>query len=114
MAEAWANTMATLYGWNFLTGVTENWFNDEEEPEKTLRVDVRAETPAELRSAAAIADYWIARIYGRSLPDESRQALIDFLRENASAEEELSDDHLNWRLPGMVELALMSPEMRLR
>lgn len=113
-AEAWANTMATLYGWNFLTGVTENWFNDEEQPEKTLRVDVRAETPAELRSAATIADYWIERIYGRPLPDESRQALIDFLRENASAEEELSDDQLDWRLPGMVELALMSPEMRLR
>jgi len=114
VAEAWANTMATLYGWNFITGVTENWMSDDEHPERTLQVDLRAETPAELRSATALVDYWLDRIYGRPLSADLRQALIDFLRENASADEDLSDEQLNWRLPSTVELALMAPEMRLR
>jgi len=113
-AEAWANTMTTLYGWNFITGVTENWMTDDQHPERILRVDLRAETPAELRSAAALVDYWLNRIYGRPLPAEMRLALIDFLRENASAEEELPEEHLNWRLSSTIALALMFPEMRLR
>lgn len=113
-APAWTNSMAMLFGWNFIIGVTENWFNDDQTPEKRLQVDLRAETPAELRSAQAIVDYWIQRLFGQPLPEASRQALIDFLRETAAAEADLSDDHLNWRLPGMVELALMAPELRLR
>lgn len=113
-AEHWANSMATLYGWNFIISVTENWGNEDAQANQVMRVDVRAETPADLRSAEAIAAYWAERIHGQPLPAASLQAMVDFLRENAAPDEQLSDEHLNWRLPATVELALMAPEMRLR
>ncbi|HEY9088863.1 MAG TPA: DUF1800 family protein [Anaerolineaceae bacterium] len=113
-ADYWANSMATLFGWNFIISVAENWGNEDVEPNQVMRVDLRGETPGELRTAENIVDYWIERIHGRRLPDESRQAIINLLRENAAADEDLSDDHLDWRLPAAVELILMAPEMRLR
>lgn len=113
VADAWANTMATLYSWNFAVGVTENWLNDDNEPNKVMRVDLRAETPADLRNATVLVDYWIGRLVG-SLSAEARQGLIAFLAGDYGPEDELPDDHLNWRLSGMVQLVLMSPEFRLR
>jgi uncharacterized protein (DUF1800 family) len=113
-AEAWANTMATLYSWNFTIGVAENWFNDEKEPARAIHVDLAGKVSAANNSAAALADAWIERLLGRPLPDESRSAIVTFLAGGYGPDDELPDDHINWRLPGTVELILMTPEFRMR
>lgn len=112
-APAWANTMSTLYGWNLTVGITENWWNEEEEGKQVL-VDVWAQTPAELTTPARLVDFWMQRILGYSLTEAQRAAVIDFIAAGADPDDNLSDEERNSRLPGMVELILMSPEFRLR
>lgn len=112
-AEPWANTMSFLYRWNLLMGLTENWLNDEDTGE-TIRVDVFSQTPANLNTAESLADFWINRLLGRALPDESRQAVIEFMRQDYAASDELPSEHIGWVLPGMIEVILMSPEFLAR
>ncbi len=114
-ASAWSTTMTNLYGWNFLTALAENWLTDDQYPERLVRVDVRAQTPADLQSAENITDYWLQRIFGgQYIPPETRQALVDFLRGDYEPAAPLPAEHLDPRLPSLVALALMSPEMRMR
>lgn len=109
--DAWANSMAVLYSWNMVVGAAENWFND---GDGEMNVDLMAQTPTEIRTPITLVDFWIQRILGRLLPDDSRQTLIDFLAQEYAPDETIPDDELQWILPGMVELILMSPEFRLR
>jgi hypothetical protein len=111
--EAWTNSMSTLYGWNLTIGVIEGWWNDDEDGGRVF-VDLPAQTPHELRTATALVDYWIGRVLGRPLPEESRQAIIHFMAGDYGPEDEQEQDHINWRLNTMVALILMSPEFRAR
>lgn len=112
-AAAWANSMAMLYGWNLTVGVVDNWWNDDEEGRRAV-IDLRAQTPGELRTAASLADFWIARLLGRTLPEDSRQAIIKVMGGDYGPDDELSDDDINWRLSSTVALILMTPEFRMR
>jgi uncharacterized protein (DUF1800 family) len=112
-ASFWANTMSTLYGWNLTVGIVQNWWNEEQEGRAVL-VDVRSQTPPELRTAVALADFWTKRILGYPLPDETRQAVEDFMAGEMSNQDDLPEDEISRRLPGMVELILMTPEFRMR
>jgi uncharacterized protein (DUF1800 family) len=109
--EAWANTMSMLYRWNFAVGVTESWLNDEEQ-QRFLKTDVVAQTPPDLRTAEALADFWIPRLLNRSMSAVDRVAVIKVMAQEYSAQEELSQDHINWVLPAMVEVILMSPDFQ--
>jgi hypothetical protein len=52
---------------------------------------------------------------GRPLQCEAdREALVRFIAGDYGINDPLPDDHLNWRLPGLVELILMSPDFQLR
>ncbi len=112
-AAAWANSMAMLYGWNLTVGVVDNWWNEDEEGRRAV-IDLRGQTPFELRTAASLADFWIARLLGRALPEDSRQAIIKVMAGDYSPDDELSDDDINWRLSSMAALILMTPEFRMR
>ncbi|MFZ5902774.1 MAG: DUF1800 domain-containing protein [Chloroflexota bacterium] len=112
-ATAWANSMAMLYGWNLTVGVVDNWWNDDEEGRRAV-VDLRAQTPPALRTASSLTDFWIARLLGRALPEDSRQAIIKVMAGDYSLDDELSDDDINWRLSSTVALVLMTPEFRMR
>lgn len=109
--EAWANTMSLLYRWNFAVGITENWMDDEEQ-QRIIRTDIVAQTPAELRTAESLADFWIPRILNRPMSDSDRQAVIAVMAQDYGSQDELPQDHIDYVLPGMVEVILMSPDFQ--
>ncbi|HMS00919.1 MAG: DUF1800 family protein [Anaerolineales bacterium] len=109
--EAWANTMSLLYRWNFAVGITENWMDDEEQ-QRIIRTDIVAQTPAELRTAESLADFWIPRILNRPMSDSDRQAVIAVMAQEYGTQEELPQDHIDYVLPAMVEVILMSPDFQ--
>jgi uncharacterized protein (DUF1800 family) len=111
--EAWATSMSLLYRWNLAVGITENWMDDEDTG-FTIRTDIFSQTPPEVRTASGLADYWIQRILNQPLSEASRNAVIAVMAQEYSWDEELSDDHINYILPAMVEVILMSPEFQLK
>jgi hypothetical protein len=111
--EAWATSMSLLYRWNLAVGLTENWMDDNDTGYK-IRSDVFAQTPAEIRSASSLADYWIQRILNQPLPEESRNAVIAVMAQEYGWDETLPEDHVGYVLPAMVEVILMSPEFQWR
>ncbi len=111
--EAWANSMSLLYRWNFAVGLTENWMDDEETGYRIFS-DVFAQTPAEIRSASALADYWIQRILNQTLPEASRDAVVAVMAQEHGWDETLPEEHVQYVLPAMIEVILMSPEFQWR
>jgi uncharacterized protein (DUF1800 family) len=111
--DAWANSMSLLYRWNLAVGLTENWMDDDDTGYK-IRSDVFAQTPAEIRSASSLADYWILRILNQTLPEESRNAVVSVMAQEYGWDETLPEDHVQYVLPAMVEVILMSPEFQWR
>ncbi len=109
--EVWANSMSMLYRWNFAVAISENWMDDEEQ-QRIIRTDILAQTPTELRTAESLADFWIPRILNRPMSDADRQAVIAVMAQEYSAQEELTQDHIDWVLPAMVEVILMSPDFQ--
>lgn len=109
--EAWANSMSMLYRWNFAVAISENWMDDEDQ-QRFIRTDILAQTPANLRTAESLADFWIPRLLNRPMSDPDRQAVISVMAQEYGPQEELSDDHLKWVLPAMVEVILMSPDFQ--
>ena len=109
--EVWANSMSLLYRWNFAVGIAENWLDDEDEG-RTIRTDVYAQTPAEIRTAESLADFWIPRILNRAMSETDRAAVIAMMAQEYSPQETLPDDHVQYVLPGMVEVILMSPDFQ--
>jgi uncharacterized protein (DUF1800 family) len=109
--EAWANSMSLLYRWNFAVGISENWLNDDEQ-QRVVKTDIVAQTPADLRTAESLADFWIPRILNRAMSDADRQAVISVMAQDHGPQDELDQDHINWVLPAMVEVILMSPDFQ--
>ncbi|MCK9488639.1 MAG: DUF1800 domain-containing protein [Xanthomonadales bacterium] len=88
--------------------------------------DVVAQTQAAIvpagRSANAIVDYWLQRLYGYPLAPAQRATLVDFMRQNAAADAPLDIDTEAWsnnnlsawysqsRLRYLVALMLCSPD----
>ncbi|HND50697.1 MAG TPA: hypothetical protein PLL95_19150, partial [Anaerolineales bacterium] len=60
------------------------------------------------------ADYWIQRILNRTLPDESRNAVIAVMAQEYGWDETLPEEHVQYVLPAMVEVILMSPDFQWR
>lgn len=109
--EAWANSMSMLYRWNFAVGISQNWMDDEEQ-QRVIRTDVVAQTPADLRTAASLADFWIPRLLNRPMSDADRAAVIAVMAQEYGPQDELDQDHINYVLPAMVEVILMSPDFQ--
>ncbi len=109
--EAWATSMSMLYRWNFAVGMAENWMDDEDAGIQ-VRTDTYAQTPSELRTAEALADFWIPRLLGREMSASDREAVIAVMAQEYGPQEELPDDHIQYVLPGMIEVILMSPDFQ--
>lgn len=106
--EYWANSMSLLYRWNFAVGISENWLDDEDQ-QRTIRTDIVSQTPAEIRNAEGLADFWIQRILNQPVSDEDRAVIVQVMAQEYDSTEELPDDHIQYVLPAMVEVILMSP-----
>jgi uncharacterized protein (DUF1800 family) len=109
--EAWANSMSILYRWNFAVGIAENWMDDED-AKLTIRTDVYGQTPPEIRTAEGLADFWINRLLGRPLAEADRNAVIAVMAQEYGIQDELPNDHVEYVLPGMIEVILMSPDFQ--
>jgi uncharacterized protein (DUF1800 family) len=109
--EAWANSMSFLFRWNFAVGIAENWLDDEKK-QRSVKTDIFGQTPAELRTAESLADFWIERLLNHSMGEADRQGLITFMAQEYGPQEELPEDHVKYVLPGMVEVILMSPDFQ--
>ncbi|MBP6208707.1 MAG: DUF1800 domain-containing protein [Anaerolineales bacterium] len=108
--EAWANSMSILYRWNMAVGIADNWMDDDQG--RTMQTDVYGQTPVEIRTANGLADFWILRLLGRTISDEGRAAIAAVMAQEYGADETLPDDHVQYVLPAMVEVILMSPEFQ--
>jgi uncharacterized protein (DUF1800 family) len=106
--EVWANSMSILYRWNFAVGLGENWLDDEDQ-NRTIRTDLLAQTPTEIRNAEGLTDFWINRILNQPVSEEDRAAIIQVMAQEYDPKEELPQDHIEYVLPAMVEVILMSP-----
>ena len=109
--EVWANSMSLLYRWNFAVGITENWQDDDEQGRR-IRTDVYSQTPAEIRTAEGLADFWIPRILNRPMSESDRTAVIGVMKQEYGPQDTLPDDHVQYVLPAMVEVILMSPDFQ--
>ncbi len=109
--EAWANSMSLLYRWNFAVGISENWM-DEEDQQRFIKTDILGQTPAHLRTAESLANYWIQRLLNRPMAEADRQAVISVMAQEYGPQEQLPEDHVGYVLPGMVEVILMSPDFQ--
>ncbi|MCC7117772.1 MAG: DUF1800 family protein [Anaerolineales bacterium] len=109
--EYWANSMSLLFRWNFAVGLSENWLDDEEQ-NRTVRTDLFSQTPAELRTAEALADFWIPRLLNQPVSNADREALIKVLAQEYAPSETLSEEHVRYALPAMIETLLMSPSFQ--
>ena len=109
--ESWANSMSILYRWNIAVGITENWLTNDDQG-RTMQTDVYSQTPPEIRSATALADFWIQRILGRNMSDSDRTAVIAVMTQEYGMDEQLPDDHVRYVLPAMIEVILMSPDFQ--
>jgi cytochrome P450 len=90
-----------------------NWAFDAEDDTRAKApvVDVLGQTPPEVNTARTLADYWIARILGRPLPEGSRTEVIEFMAQgrNPDVRLRLSDDEVRSRLVTMVSLIALGP-----
>ncbi len=109
--EVWANSMSILYRWNFAVGLAENWMDDEDQG-TTIRSDVYGQTPSDVRTAEGLADFWIARLLSRPMAEADRNAVIGVMAQEYDRQESLPDDHVQYVLPGMIEVILMSPDFQ--
>ena len=109
--EVWANSMSILYRWNFAVGITENWLDDDDQGRK-VHTDVYSQTPADLRSAEGLADFWINRLLGRAMSESDRAAVIAVMAQEYGPQDQLPDDHVQYVLPAMVEVIIMSPDFQ--
>lgn len=110
--EHWLNTSTMVMRWQLL-----NWLTTLEDGSGNLRMDVLAQTPAHIRSATALADFWIARILGRAIDASDREHIIDFMAQGHNPHLDLpidSDPGTQKRLGSMVALILLSPEFQWR
>ncbi|MFC4821349.1 DUF1800 domain-containing protein [Dokdonella ginsengisoli] len=128
-ASAWSSTGALAMSWKLLTRLTTVRQQVGYDDTYPYVADVVAQTNAAIaaggRSANAVVGYWCDRILG-SRPEPVRGKAVDFLRQNATADEALDLEHNDWaandlkkhytqdRLRSTVALILCSPDFFAR
>ena len=127
----WTSASVMGQSWRLLSRLPE--FRDPSDGPFLMRVQditIDAFPDAADRSAANLVDFWIGRLVNGRMQTSRRQALIDFLRQNAEPDDPLNITdgfpNGNWsqgnlsahytpvRLRAMVSLILMSPEFYQR
>lgn len=108
----WQSTTPRVMTWRLM-----NWLIDVRNDSNVFRLNVIAQTPAHIRSANEIADYWIYRIFRGSIPAAERAAIVQFMAQGHNPDFDLpldSDEDTQDRLRSMVALLFMSPSFLWR
>lgn len=112
---AWQSASPRVAAWR-----TVDWLIVVEDGADLYRLDVFAQTPPEARSAEAVVDFWIPRIFGRTVSSTMRDELVDFMSQGFNSTFDLPLDSNEWpyywgdRLQALVGLLFMSPEFLWR
>ncbi len=111
-SEAWVSSGARVLSWKLT-----NWLIDVEDPSGNYRLDAFAQTPAGVRSASALADFWIDRVLGRPMSAVDRQEVVDLMAQGVNPDFDLpldTESELRDRLQTMVGLLFVSPDFLWR
>lgn len=113
--ENWSSTMPMLQRWRMCNWLMDGWKIGGDGADKdNLRIDCRSQMPADVTTPAGIVDFWAQRILGRSLSQEERQPLLDFIGGGVGADAALPVNQINDRLRFLVGLIFMSPSFQWR
>ena len=109
--EAWQRMTPRTMSWRLC-----NWLIDFDDDNGNYYLDILAQTPANVRSANALADFWIDRILGRAMDPVDREEIVQFMGQgiNPDFDLDLADSSTSDRLRAMVGLILMAPDFLWR
>lgn len=109
---AWQSTTPRVMTWRMT-----NWLVDVRDDSDVYRLDAVAQTPAGVRSANALVDFWIDRIYGRTIEPAARGELVAFMAQGYLPSLDLpldTDEDTRTRLQALVGLMFMTPHFLWR
>ena len=108
---AWQSMTPRVMSWRLC-----NWLIDFDDDAENFYLDVLSQTPASVRSANELADFWIDRILGRPMDPADRNEVVQFMAQGVNPDFDLNfdDEDTRDRLRSMVGLLLMSPDFLWR
>ena len=106
VAPYWLNSTMFIKAWRFVNRIVSI-----EDVNDDFYLDILSQTPAEMRTAVELVDYWSERVLGYLLPTEEREILIDFLASgfNENYELPIEQDDTNQRLRMVIATILLTP-----
>ncbi len=110
--DNWHSATPRVMTWRLV-----NWLIDVRNDSDVFRLNVLAQTPTNIRTANQIADFWIDRVHGRSIPAAERQEIVEFMAQGHNPDFDLpldTDEDTQDRLRSMVGLIFMSPSFLWR
>jgi uncharacterized protein (DUF1800 family) len=110
--DDWTSATPRVMSWRVM-----NWLIDVRNNSDIHRLNVLGQTPSDVRTANELADFWINRIFGRSIPEADRIEFVEFMAQGHNPDFDLpldSDEDTQDRLRSMVGLIFMSPEFLWR
>ncbi len=109
---AWQSTTPRVMSWRLV-----NWLVDSEDDLANYYMDLVGATPVGVRSANAIVDFWVDRVFGRTIEPVNRAEFVDFMAQGFLPNLDLpldTDADTQSRLRSLVALMFMSPEFLWR
>lgn len=105
--DAWQSMTPRVMSWRLC-----GWLVDFKDSNDNWYLNVLAQTPAHIRSANALADFWIHRILNRLISPADRDQIVQFMAQGVNPDFDLNfnDSDTQDRLRAMVGLILMSPD----
>jgi len=110
--EDWQSATPRVHLWRLC-----NWLVDVEDDSDNHLLDIVGQTPAHVRTAYELADFWIDRVLGRPMPAAERMEIVEFMAQGHNPNNDLpvtSDWDTQERLRSMVGLIFMSPSFLWR
>lgn len=110
--EDWQSATPRVHLWRLA-----NWLVDVDDSSDNHLMDVVGQTPADVRTANELADFWINRILGQPMPAADREEIMEFMAQGHHPDNDLpvaNDWDTQERLRSMVALIFMSPSFLWR
>jgi uncharacterized protein (DUF1800 family) len=111
VALPWQNSTSMLMRWRMMS-----WMAEYTDVDTNLYWQVLEQTPADVRTANELADFWIDRILGRPMEPAHRQILVDFMAQTTDPDTDLdlANAPTYGRLRSMIALILQYPDFNWR
>ncbi len=108
---AWLSMTPRVMTWRLC-----GWLIDFDDDAGNFYLDVVGQTPAGVRTANELADFWIDRILNRPMDAQDRDEIVQFMSQgiNPDFDLDLADEDTADRLRSMVGVILMSPDFLWR